>query len=271
MHCRWCHNPEGISPEPEILFREERCNDCGACIDVCTKGAIQIRKDTKVVLAEDCDLCGECVTACVVGAWEIVGRRMTVDDILETVEKDTIFYDESGGGITFSGGEPLTQIEFLRSCLMACRERSISTVVDTSGYCTSDMLEEIEKYVQLFLYDLKTVDDDIHRSYMGVSNRVILENLKALDSRGRSLIVRIPIIPGVNDDEAQIDGSLELLESLSSLQEVHLLPYHRLGVSKAKRLRTKQRSIASYCFEPERFDTIYQRFVREGFTVKTGG
>ena len=196
---------------------------------------------------------------------------MTVEGILEIIERDIIFYDQSGGGVTFSGGEPLEQLDFLDACLAACRERSIATAVDTSGYCTPDDLISIEDDVTLFLYDLKTVDDACHRSVTGVSNESILENLRGLDSRGRPFVVRIPVIPGVNDDDEQIDATIDFLTALQSNPEVHLLPYHRLGVSKARTLRTTARSVRSYCFDSDRFDAIYRTFSRRGIKVKTGG
>ncbi|HDL17912.1 MAG TPA: glycyl-radical enzyme activating protein [Bacteroidetes bacterium] len=271
LSCRWCHNPEGINANDEIIYRENRCIHCDDCISVCSLQAITNRDGGKIINTEICDLCGKCVDICPSTALEFVGTNMTVSEVMGEIEKDTAFFDESGGGVTFSGGDPLLQFDFLRKILEQCRERKIHTTLDLSGYCPYESLENIQNLVTLFLFDLKVYDEEIHRQYTGVSNRLILSNLKKITKNENHVIVRIPVIPGVNDTEKEIDNISRYLSSLSNLREVHLLRHHNLGVSKYEQLSMPKFKIE--CFPEGKSDLkrIRTEMEKHGFTIKIGG
>lgn len=238
LRCIWCHNPEGIDPEPEILRYPERCVDCGQCRAVCpARRDAAVRRQGQ---AEDeplnCIRCGECARTCPSEARRLAGRRMTVDEVLEEIVRDGIFYEGSWGGATFSGGEPLMQPEFLLALLEACRRREIHTAVDTSGCVPQDSLLAVARFTDLFLYDLKTLDDDRHRRYTGVSNRSILANLHALGQAHGNIWVRMPLVPGVNDMPQDVEAVVRLAASIAGVRQVNLLPYHATGAAKFARL-----------------------------------
>jgi pyruvate formate lyase activating enzyme len=271
MRCRWCHNPEGISKYPEVVFRKERCRQCGDCVSVCSDGAIQEDGGLRIIDTGKCTLCGKCMDVCSAGALEIVGREMSVSEVMGVIEKDVIFYDESGGGATFSGGEPLFQVAFLRGLLRACRERSIHTTVDTAGFCPYASLESILDWVDLFLYDLKGMDDRVHESCTGVSNRTILENLKRLSAQHKSVVVRLPVVRGVNDGDEAMEAMVGFLRSLENIRRVDLLPFHRFGVSKYSRLQAPNFYIEDFPEVDSRVDELKMRMQQYGFDVKVGG
>ena len=241
LRCQWCHNPESISPKPELVLHEDRCLRCGDCMKLCKNNAI-ISEDGKfVTLREFCLACGTCIELCYAEAREIVGKEMTTEEVMVEIEKDVVFFDESDGGVTFSGGEPLLQHEFLVELLEECGKKNIHRVVDTTGYTSPSILECVSRSVDLFLYDVKTLDDEKHRAYTGVSNRLILENLRRLAEWDKKVIVRIPIIPGVNDDSENIGQTGLFVASLRNVGEVHLLAYHKTGVQKYHRLGEEYR------------------------------
>ena len=186
---------------------------------VCPQNGIQINGSAETDRSK-CDACGTCAEICYHGAREVSGREITVEEVLAEIERETPFHDQSGGGVTFSGGEPLMQRSFLLALLRACRERDIHTVVDTSGYTNWEALDSIREYTNLFLYDLKLMDNERHKQYTGVSNELILQNLKLLSERGHPVYVRIPLIPGVNDDEPSLCESAELLASMPNITGV---------------------------------------------------
>jgi pyruvate formate lyase activating enzyme len=231
LECWWCHNPEGQSSKPQLMFRSNRCNASKACLEVCPKNAIHWEGGS-ITDWDTCDDCGKCAEICYAGAREIVGRIVSVNQLIEEIEKDISFYDQSGGGVTFTGGEPLFQREFLYETLIACKNLGIHTTVDTCGYSSWDGFEIISPYVDLFLYDLKLMDESRHLQYTAVSNRIILDNLQKLSREKAHIIVRIPIIPGVNDDSRNIKLSAEFLSHLPHLDEVELMPYHEIGLDK---------------------------------------
>ena len=239
LHCWWCHNPESQSPQPELLIRGKRCVQCGVCREVCTESAIHngivdgSAPDTDRLR---CRVCGQCVEVCFSGARELVGRRATAGEVLAEIERDRPFYDQSGGGVTFSGGEPLMQPVFLLTLLGSCREKDIHTTLDTSGFAPWRVLEKTISLVNLFLYDLKIVNDTHHREYTGVSNRLILQNLRRLSDAGVRLVVRIPLIPGVNEDEASLRIAGKYLSGLSNMPQVEVMPYHDIAEAKYESL-----------------------------------
>jgi pyruvate formate lyase activating enzyme len=233
LDCWWCHNPEGLASKQEIVTVEGRCVRCGECAKACPEGIAQIAgKDADRAA---CTYCGACVRACPTGARQFAGLVMTVEDVMQEIGKDSIFHDDSLGGVTFSGGEPLLQPEFLLALLQACHDAGIHTAIDTCGYVKESRLLEIASLADLILFDLKVLDDTLHRKFTGVSNRIILENLRRLCGKHSNVWVRVPLIPGINDATEQLRAMAQFVASLSSIRQVSLLPYHRTGVQKFHR------------------------------------
>ncbi len=199
-------------------------------------GAIWQDQDKIATSPERCVQCGACAEVCLAEARQMMGREMSVPQVMAEIERDVAFYDESGGGVTCSGGEPLLQPDFLRALLEACREREIHTALDTSGFAAWEVIESIRAYVDLFLYDLKLVDDARHRRFVGVSSELILQNARALAARGHRLVLRIPIIPGINDDDGSVCQLGAFARELRCLNGIDLLPYHHIGAEKYARL-----------------------------------
>jgi pyruvate formate lyase activating enzyme len=241
LHCPWCHNPEGQSSKPEIMVRSYRClKDCTECLSVCEERALTKVDQALIIDREKCDACGKCVKVCSSEAIVTVGRKMNAQEVMQEVEKDMIFHDDSGGGVTFSGGEPLLQSDFLSALLIQAKEKKIHITVDTCGYASSATLDKISDKVDLFLYDVKMIDDQKHKKFTGKSNKLVLRNLKTLAQKGKKVIVRIPLIPGVNDDEENIQKTAKFIQSLKNIKHISLLPYHKLGQDKHKRLSKKK-------------------------------
>lgn len=236
LRCRWCHNPEGQATGPEIMTFEGRCLVCGECRAACPFGSEIGGRGALPAHHPFCTLCGACIEACPAEARQNVGRRMTVAQVVEEVLKDRIFYDDSGGGASFSGGEPLTQPDFLKALVEACRALEIHTAVDTCGYGRWESLCAVSRFTDLFLYDLKVMDDARHREVTGVSNGPILSNLRSLGQVHDNIWIRVPIVPGVNDSEAQLEALARFAASIPGVRRVNLLPYHRTGIQKSRGL-----------------------------------
>lgn len=215
LRCSWCHNPESQSMDRERMFYRQLCIGCGSCR--CDK--------------ETCDFCGACALRCPVEAKKIVGEDVSAEDILTQILSDAPFYT-NGGGVTFSGGECMLQPDFLLLLLKKCREQGIHTAVDTAGCVPWESFEKTAPYTDLFLYDIKLMDPDLHRQYTGVDNRRILSNLGRLLKSGAKVWVRIPVIPGVNDSVAQMEEIKAFLEQYPKPQRIELLPYHAMGEGK---------------------------------------
>jgi pyruvate formate lyase activating enzyme len=234
LSCWWCHNPESQRLQPELLYLEERCRHCGDCLVACPQHAID-EVEGKVRTSALCRRCGQCTEVCQAEARQIAGRRLTVGELVAEIERDLIFFEESGGGVTLSGGEPLAQPRFVSALLGACRDRGIGTVLETCGYAPSAVFLNVALAAGLVLFDLKLMDPVKHKQYTGVLNRRILGNLEELVARGRPVIVRIPVMPGINDTDDEISHFARYLAELPAKQ-VELLPYHHIGAGKYKRL-----------------------------------
>lgn len=236
LRCTWCHSPESQALPPEFMPLPDRCVRCGACTAACPTHAVRPAADATVVAPDECTLCGQCVSACPSGARELVGYRTSVEALVTLLERDRIFYDESGGGVTFSGGEPLMQPDFLLEAVEACHDGGMHVAVDTSGLGDTHVLLEVARSANLFLFDLKMMDEERHRACTGVSNTRILQNLERLAAVHRQIIVRFPLIPGVNDDDDNVRAMGAFLASLR-LTRIDVLPYHRAGLAKYHRLQ----------------------------------
>ena len=271
LSCWWCHNPESQVLEPEFVFWESRCIRCGVCLEVCEQGAISWHGDVVSTDGQKCTLCGDCAELCYAEAREIAGREMTVAQVMEEIERDIPFYDESGGGVTFSGGEPLLQQDFLLALLRACKEKEIHTALDTCGFAPWETLDSMREYVDLFLYDLKLMDDAKHRKFTGVSNEFILGNLQALSQRRHNIFLRVPLIPGINDDDENIRQIGAFAAALPHLNRVDILPYHHAAVEKYKRLNKVYELPETRPPSDKRMAEIVQILRGFGLEVKIGG
>lgn len=241
LRCAWCHNPESHSPKPEMLFYKNKCTGCGKCREKCPE---ELRA---------CTLCGKCTLYCPQDAREICGKERTVDEIMAEIVKDAPFYKTSNGGVTFSGGECMLQIDFLEEILKRCRECGIHTAVDTAGDVPYEYFERILPYTDLFLYDVKCYDSDLHRKYTGVKNDRILKNLKSILKAGASVWVRIPVIPEVNDSEEELQAIKRFLDGDTAPVRVELLPYHAMGEHKYQAIGKEVQS-----FSPPSADRMEQ-------------
>lgn len=270
LKCWWCHNPESQNKNHEIIYFEERCTRCGVCVKRCEENAIEIKDNVVIIDKNKCNLCGKCSDFCPSNAREYVGKEFTVRELMKEVIKDEVFYDESGGGVTFSGGEPLIYVEFLKEALQFCKDRGIHTTLDTCGYVKWESFERIVDKVDLFLYDIKMMNDEKHKKYTGVGNKLILENLNRLSERGCNIFVRMPIIAGVNDDDENINESVCYLSKLNIIQ-VNLLPYHKMGMDKYKRLKMQYKLSGTEKPSDEKMNEIVKKFRKVGIKVKIGG
>ncbi len=237
LSCVWCHNPEGLLSEPQIMYNEDRCIGCGACGEVCKKNCHEIKDRFHFFDRTSCISCGECAKACFSLALTVQGTEMTVDEVVDTVMRDVAVYRDSGGGLTLSGGEPLMHGRFSVELLKAVKKQKIHTCVETSGFGDSEILREMALYTDVFLFDYKITGDEEHRKYCGVSQQPILHNLSLLNSLRKTVILRCPLIPDINGTQTHLEGiaRVSLLNS-DSVSEIHIEPYHRLGISKAGQL-----------------------------------
>ncbi len=285
LRCSWCHNPEGLESEPALLRRADRCIHCGACREACPRGLDPSGDSTGrafirgSVAARNCILCGLCATACPPEALQLVGRFMSVQETMATIREDRPFYEESGGGVTFSGGEPLQQSEFLAALLDACRAEGIATAVDTSGFAEFEIFMDIARRTDLILFDLKLMDPARHLAETGGPLEPILENLRELariargdrEPRTAAVALRLPIITGINDSDADLAAMAGFVGGLRAGWPVHLLPYHDSALAKYRmwgmHYRLGERSAPS----AERMRSAIELFTCQGIAAKIGG
>ncbi len=272
LSCWWCHNPEGQSLQPEVVVRPGRCIRCGACVAACDRDAAVLAAAGPDADRSRCRDCTShvCAAVCYAEAREVAGRTVTVAEVAALAERDLPFYEESGGGVTLSGGEPLLQGPFAAALLAALRRRGIHTALDTCGHAPWETLERLRGDVDLFLYDVKLMDEERHRHYTGVGNRRILDNLHALAALGHRIVLRFPVIPGVNDDDANVAAMAALAAALPQLERVDLLPYHRSGVDKYVRLDRTYHLAQTDVPPAARLDAIAAAFTAAGVAVHRG-
>lgn len=268
LRCLWCHNPETHRSTTECMQRSDKCVSCGRCIPVCPENARSMDENGKIVLdRERCKACGKCAGVCPVDACEVCGKEMTVSGVLEEVAKDSIFYTTSGGGMTVSGGEPAAHPSFTLSLIEAAKERGIGSMIETSGFGERDFFLKAASLGAGFLFDLKEIDDEKHKKLCGVSNRPIHENLSALADAEAEIHFRLPLIPGVNDSDGELEGLAKLIRSYDGkYRSVRIMPYHAMGTGKAAALGRTQITVDPALFRNEcassmeRWKTVFRRY-----------
>ena len=271
LSCLWCHNPENGASHTEIMTVESRCVRCGECSDTCPSGLLSDRGTIGQGNGAPCRLCGACVEACPTGARQMVGKRMTVEEVMAEIRKDAIFYEDSGGGVTFSGGEPLAQPAFLQALVESCAACGIRTALDTCGFAPTGRLLAVAAVVDLVLYDIKSADDVRHTRFTGVSNRLILNNLRILGQAHGNIWLRIPVIPGLNDTEEELDAMARLAASVGGVRQINLLPYHRTATAKFQRMGRANELADVVPPSSERMQSILNRFTSLRLAARVGG
>ena len=259
LKCVWCHNPEGISFKPQLAFYENKCIGCGECAAVCTVGAQKITAAGHAYNRESCVLCGNCEGACLGNALKVYGKTMTVEELMPILLEDKAFYDNSGGGITLSGGECLCQPDFCAALLKTAKENGLNTAVDTCGFVPRAAIDKVMPFTDMFLYDIKAIDESVHIKCTGQSNRLILENLKYIDAAGKRTEIRYPYVPGYNSGEAE--SIAEFVSSLKNVTGVRVLPYHNYAGSKYLSLGMKN-TLPDKLLDSEEIKSIERRFRR---------
>lgn len=230
LACKWCSNPESQKPQPEIMYQKSNCIHCGKCFEACRYGALS-KENPYMVDRDRCVACGACAEVCPTNALVLKGKKMTVWEVIHELQKDENIYRRSDGGITLSGGESLSQPKFTRELLRACKERGWHTAIETTGMTTKEIIESVTPFVDLALTDIKIIDPSIHKNVTGVDNQIILENLIRISNLTKT-IVRIPVIPNVNDNIEAIRAIAEFTKLMKNINEIHLLPYHNFGENK---------------------------------------
>lgn len=273
LDCAWCHNPESISPKMEKMFSANKCIGALSCIDDCPENALHMTPDKGVVTDYGlCTMCGECAEACPSGAMEMVAEHADIASIIESAVEERQIIEQSGGGVTFSGGEPLMHHSFLIEALDACKEEGFHCTVDTSGFTSKSVLLDVAKRTDHWLYDLKCMDSDTHLEWTGVRNEKILENLVALAKTGASINIRIPLVEGVNADDANVIATARFVATLAGdKKKVNILPYHKIAENKYQKLG--RRMDLDGMSEPslERQQQVIKVFESHGLEAMVGG
>lgn len=274
LRCWWCHNPESQSYEKEAMINTERCTGCGSCEKHCSHNAIHVQDGKMTTDLNVCVACGECTDFCILNNREICGTEYEISDLMKIIDKDKQFYEESGGGVTLSGGEVMSQdMDYLEELCKRIKGRGYHLCIDTCGFAKTENYERLAPYVDTFLYDIKVIDDEVHKKYMGQSNELILRNLEKINELKANINIRIPIVVPVNDSDEAIHDIIQYLkEKQIHTIAVNLLPYHNTGSSKYEKLNRPY--LAKDCAVPskERMEEIRQEFIKNGFTnVKIGG
>ena len=268
LECRWCSNPECISPFPEVGLVKRLCTRCGKCAEVCPTGALVFKEDEVPHIDRTlCTGCGECSEVCTYGAIVHYGKQMTVEEIYDIVHRDKMFYDSSGGGVTVSGGEPLLHPERVHDLFQKCRDTGIHTCMETSGYVPLSSVQKVLPYTDYVLFDLKQLDSEKHLRYTGKSNNMILANAKTVIESNVETLFRMPLIPGINDDMQNIEDTAEFLSSLGNdACRIELMPYHQLGKGKYESLDKVYHLSNISAPEPEQVESAKTAFENFGIT-----
>jgi pyruvate formate lyase activating enzyme len=272
LSCRWCHNPESQSPEQQKFYTAGRCIGAGDCIEICPIDALTLTSEGIVTDWELCNLCGKCAEACPTKAIEMSGRFYTSQELLKIIEKEQVHFEQSGGGLTISGGEPLMFPEYLVELLALCKQAGIHTTVDTSGFAPKETLLNVAKHTDLFLYDIKLMNPVLHKKWTGVDNKLILENLKVLTNAGKPVNIRVPLIKNVNADEQNLRTTAQFISQLNGkIPPVNLLPYHPISKGKYKKMGIPWNSYGMEELTEKEIEQAIQLFKGYGIEVDVGG
>ena len=275
LNCTWCHNPESRDGRPQLTVKADRCLGCELCVPACPEdiaGSLDRRTNENRPDAS-CIRCGSCAEACPAGARDLLGEEKGVAEVVAEIQRDQVYYRESGGGVTFSGGEPVANgnAPFLLDCLEECGRRGIHRAVDTCGHVTTDALLAVAENADLILYDLKVMDDALHRLAVGVGNERILHNLKILVEKGHDVWIRVPLIPGLTDDKENLAAVAEFAAGLARPCPVHLLPYHAIAGDKYGRLGMEYQLSGLAPSDPGRVNEQAELLRSHGLEVYIGG
>ena len=269
LHCTWCHNPESQRFTADLMVDNEKCTGCATCVSHCPRQAINTSLVHQFTDRNSCSRCGECVDFCLSNAREVAGQALSESELLVEILKDQIFYEQSGGGVTFSGGEAMCHINTLEALAAKCKLRGLHVAIDTCGYVPQDSFERILPYTDLFLYDLKLIDPARHQHHTGQNNALILENLRYLSGAGAEINLRLPLIEGINAAMEDINAILCFIKPLR-ITRVNLLPYHNTGASKYAKLGLP--TALSLCPpSPARLEAIQHQFTDAGLETRIGG
>ncbi|HPY21618.1 MAG TPA: glycyl-radical enzyme activating protein [Bacteroidales bacterium] len=272
LSCRWCHNPESRSFKAEKMYAKNKCIGCSSCVDICPENALVLTAEGIRTDFAKCKVCGKCAVVCPTKAMEMSGREYSEEEVMSAIRKETAIMDSSGGGVTFSGGEPLAYPRELKRLLLRCGEEGIHRAVDTSGYAKKSVIEDILSHTDLFLYDLKHLDADIHKKWVGVDNVIILENLRFIAESDKAYHIRIPLIEGVNATDENISETIDFLKSLKRAPDrVGLLPYHNIATNKYEKLGRVYDDEELSAPTKERQLEILNIFTDNGFNAVIGG
>ncbi|MCR2033342.1 glycyl-radical enzyme activating protein [Anaerofustis stercorihominis] len=271
LRCPWCANPESQLLEPKIVYFKDKCIGDLNCKKVCPKGAITVDKEGININEDKCTKCMLCVDNCYATALRVYGKNLSIDEIITKCMEDKIFYETSKGGVTLSGGEPLFQFEAAYEILKRLKSRDINTAIETTGYVSKENINKIMKYVDLFLFDIKAVDNDKHKRLTGVDNNKIHDNLRYLDEHNKNIIIRVPVIPSLNDSKEDMLYIIKLIKSLKNKYEVNLLPYHRLGLYKYEVLKKEYELKDITPPKDDQMNSILKMFEENGLECQIGG
>jgi pyruvate formate lyase activating enzyme len=271
LRCLWCSNPESQKLPNEVSYIRKICLLCQRCVQNCPNDSLMLENKNILTDFQKCKVCGKCVEVCPVNARKIEGKEYTVKELFELVNKDKVFFETSGGGLTISGGEPFGQFEFLLKFLIKCKSEGLNITIETCGYTEWNKLKSALPYIDLFLYDIKHMNPKLHEQYTRVDNNKIFNNFKKLVNSGARVIVRFPLIPGYNDDKKNLNEMVKFLNEVNYRDELHLLPYHRLGSNKYQHLSRKYEMEDIKILNNKEIDKIKKFFENEGFIVKLFG
>lgn len=269
LRCIWCHNPEGIFGKPEMAYFEHKCIQCWECVKTCPSGAHSFTNNIHVFHKERCTACGRCEGTCLGEAMRLYGKQLSINQFLKLAREDAIFYSQSGGGITFSGGEPLLQAEFCAEAARILKNDGITVAIDTSGCVPFSQIEMVLPFTEIFLYDIKHIDSTKHKKLTGHGNELILENLKKISCMGKRIEIRIPLIPGYNDDMQTLEETGVYLEKLS-IEKVRILPYHSTARIKYDALSLSSTLPDVVPPDDKRLEYAVQIMLRHGLNAQSG-